>query len=95
MPDKHIIEISGDAQAASPGPLVTDERDEDDNELLSVGERLPYNEYTTIDWMHELVSSPQLPLSNSLTASLSRSRILLVIGTSPQRAECSNRCMGG
>ncbi|KAH0606437.1 uncharacterized protein H6S33_004098 [Morchella sextelata] len=39
MPDKDIAEISGDAQAASP----------------AVGERLPYNEYTTIDWMHELI----------------------------------------
>lgn len=24
----------------------------------AVGERLPYNDYTTIDWLHELVSSP-------------------------------------
>jgi len=23
----------------------------------AVGERLPYNDYTTIDWLHDLVSS--------------------------------------
>ena len=25
----------------------------------SIGERLPYNDYTTIDWLHDLVSNVQ------------------------------------
>ena len=24
----------------------------------TIGERLPYNDYTTIDWLHDLVCSP-------------------------------------
>lgn len=28
----------------------------------SVGERLPYNNYTTIDWLHDLVGDPELIL---------------------------------
>lgn len=30
----------------------------------AVGERLPYNDYTTIDWLHDLV---RIPLSSTLT----------------------------
>lgn len=28
----------------------------------TVGERLPYNDYTTIDWLHDLVPIPLTPL---------------------------------
>jgi chloride channel 3/4/5 len=28
----------------------------------TVGERLPYNDYTTIDWLHELVCRAAVPL---------------------------------
>ena len=34
----------------------------------AVGERLPYNDYTTIDWLHDLVSChrvPQYPSDNA------------------------------
>lgn len=31
----------------------------------AVGERLPYNDYTTIDWLHDLVSSTELALGYS------------------------------
>lgn len=27
----------------------------------SIGERLPYNDYTTIDWLHDLVSQTENP----------------------------------
>ena len=30
----------------------------------SVGERLPYNDYCTIDWLHDLVSTIQLVLTD-------------------------------
>lgn len=29
--------------------------------ITSIGERLPYNDYTTIDWLHDLVSRVQAP----------------------------------
>lgn len=32
----------------------------------SVGERLPYNDYTTIDWLHDLVSAGLYPISHRL-----------------------------
>jgi chloride channel 3/4/5 len=34
----------------------------------AVGERLPYNDYTTIDWLHDLVSSTYLRTRISLIA---------------------------
>ena len=27
-----------------------------------IGERLPYNDYTTVDWLHDLVRYPSSPL---------------------------------
>lgn len=30
----------------------------------TVGERLPYNDYTTIDWLHDLVCSGLFPLDS-------------------------------
>ncbi len=38
-----------------------------------VGERLPYNDYTTIDWLHDLVRKMNTPAGNQLT--LYRSKI--------------------
>ena len=38
-----------------------------------VGERLPYNDYTTIDWLHDLVRYMNVPTGNKLT--LYRSKI--------------------
>ena len=32
-----------------------------------VGERLPYNDYTTIDWLHDLVRQPLSPVEPQLT----------------------------
>ena len=37
-----------------------------------VGERLPYNDYTTIDWLHDLVRWMEGPASNQLTSYRSR-----------------------
>ena len=33
-----------------------------------VGERLPYNDYTTIDWLHDLVRYMNVPAGNQLTS---------------------------
>lgn len=30
----------------------------------SVGERLPYNDYTTIDWLHDLVRTDSIPFAH-------------------------------
>lgn len=41
----------------------------------SISERLPYNDYTTVDWLHELVSSLYDNLATNSTNYI-RSRIL-------------------
>lgn len=35
-------------------------KDEQELAGTAVGERLPYNDYTTIDWLHDLVNVPSL-----------------------------------
>ncbi|RMZ75665.1 hypothetical protein DV737_g5194, partial [Chaetothyriales sp. CBS 132003] len=58
LPPRHrILSISyhGDAASISSSQVSKEEL------LLgetAVGERLPYNDYTTIDWLHDLVNSP-------------------------------------
>jgi hypothetical protein len=43
----------------------------------AIGERLPYNDYTTIDWLHDLVNVPRsTPLIIWLTLSRSKTRIV-------------------
>ena len=53
------IHHEGDAQSIISSHVSKEEQ------LLSdtaVGERLPYNDYTTIDWLHDLVGgSPSIP----------------------------------
>lgn len=37
----------------------------------TIGERLAYNDYTTIDWLHDLVSSTSSPTQHRTPKSLS------------------------
>lgn len=49
---RSVLYQGGDAQSVISSHLSKEEQ------LLSdtaVGERLPYNDYTTIDWLHDLV----------------------------------------
>jgi len=39
-----------------------------------VGERLPYNDYTTIDWLHDLVRTLKVPQTFELMLCRSRTR---------------------
>jgi len=43
-----------ETQSIISSSVMKEERELD---ASSVGERLPYNDYTTIDWLHELVRS--------------------------------------
>lgn len=58
--------------------LINDIRNEDASSIVSshlskeeqllensaIGERLPYNDYTTIDWLHDLVVFPLMPFTH-------------------------------
>ena len=46
-----------------------------------VGERLPYNDYTTIDWLHDLVSSLRASWETELTSFRSKAPIATVLFT--------------
>lgn len=46
----------------------------------SIGERLPYNSYTTIDWLHDLVS--YTAMSRNLALIIHRSKTLFALGPS-------------
>ena len=51
-----VIQQEEDAQSIIGSYLSKDEHN-----LLStsrLGERLPYNDYTTVDWLHDLVCCP-------------------------------------
>jgi hypothetical protein len=54
--DRRLSAIQHDAEAQS---IRTSAVTKEEAELKgsTVGERLPYNDYTTIDWLHDLVSS--------------------------------------
>lgn len=48
-----------------------------------IGERLPYNDYTTIDWLHDLVRYPRSDLKglDQLTVARSKTPIVFVLST--------------
>jgi hypothetical protein len=52
QPRRHLLV---DAESRSHFSRVS--RDESALASTAVGERLPYNNYTSIDWLHDLVSS--------------------------------------
>ena len=55
---KHSIsQLQQDAASSIVDSHIT--RDEKALAGSSVGERLPYNDYTTIDWLHDLVGLPR------------------------------------
>lgn len=48
----HIVRLDEDVESMVQSHLTKDEQNLYD---ASVGERLAYNDYTTIDWLHDLV----------------------------------------
>lgn len=73
--DRRLGSLTPEADAAS---IVSSHISKEEQALVesAVGERLPYNDYTTIDWLHDLVSkvdldgsSPKLIASRSKTPS--------------------------
>lgn len=55
--DPRIAELQG-RKGSRAGSIISSHVSKDEAELggTAVGERLPYNDYTTIDWLHDLVS---------------------------------------
>lgn len=56
--DRRLSEVQQEADAES---LISTHVSKEEQLLAatSVGERLPYNDYTTIDWLHDLVNRIQ------------------------------------
>ena len=52
--DRRISSLAHDAEAES---IISSHVSKEEQLLgeTAVGERLPYNDYTTIDWLHDLV----------------------------------------
>ena len=55
-----VIQHEEDAQSIIASHVSKEERQLADQ---AVGERLPYNDYTTIDWLHDLVCTLFGPLN--------------------------------
>ncbi len=59
----HLRNRKGSAQAQDEATSIASSRISKEEQKLAgtaIGERLPYNDYTTIDWLHDLVSMPRL-----------------------------------
>lgn len=60
--DPRIAELRGRKQSTQvhdeAASIVSSHISKEEQELAgtAIGERLPYNDYTTIDWLHDLVS---------------------------------------
>jgi chloride channel 3/4/5 len=50
-----VASLRGDEAHSTISSAVS--KDEQALGGTAIGERLPYNDYTTIDWLHDLVSS--------------------------------------
>lgn len=72
--DRRLSAVQHDDAQSVIGSYVS--KDEQALSSAPVGERLPYNDYTTIDWLHDLVRYPafQTQLRSQLT--WARSKIL-------------------
>jgi chloride channel 3/4/5 len=57
--DPRVAELGG-RKPGRASSIVSSHVSKEEQELggTAVGERLPYNDYTTIDWLHDLVSRP-------------------------------------
>jgi len=55
----HDRRLSSVAQEADAVSIISSRLSKEEQALgeTAVGERLPYNDYTTIDWLHDLVSA--------------------------------------
>lgn len=60
--DPRVAELSERRGSSRVGPssIILSHVSKDEQELAgtAIGERLPYNDYTTIDWLHDLVCPP-------------------------------------
>lgn len=64
LSQNHIVRLDEDVESMVQSHLTKDEQNLYD---ASVGERLAYNDYTTIDWLHDLVGSTKLQENKNRT----------------------------
>jgi chloride channel 3/4/5 len=57
--DRRLSSVAHDTDASS---IISSHVSKEEQALgeTAVGERLPYNDYTTIDWLHDLVGREQV-----------------------------------
>jgi chloride channel 3/4/5 len=61
--DPRVAELSGRRRGSRRGEdassIISSHLSKEEQALsaTAIGERLPYNDYTTIDWLHDLVST--------------------------------------
>lgn len=73
-PGRPIGQRVDELRDATPSSIISSHVTKDEQALAgtAVGERLPYNDYTTIDWLHDLVCSLFKPIGSWLTDSRSK-----------------------
>lgn len=86
--DPRVAELQA-RKGSRAGSLISSHTSKDEQELggTAVGERLPYNDYTTIDWLHDLVSRSSIN-SRFLSNDECRSKTLSVTGQSEPIQAC-------
>jgi hypothetical protein len=77
-PDRRLDVIRHDGDVAS---TISSHISKEEQLLgeTAIGERLPYNDYTTIDWLHDLVRI-SIMLLEVLELTMTRSRTRIAIG---------------
>lgn len=84
-PDKRLGAVQQDADAESTiSSYVT--KEEQLLSATSIGERLPYNDYTTIDWLHDLVSYVRTYMTHSRPTSTGQGLLSSAFCSRPQRS---------
>lgn len=80
-PIRKLHHLEG-SPAHSASSIISSHVSKDEQTLgaLAIGERLPYNDYTTIDWLHDLVPSKFMP-----TAAANENRSKTLFGTELSR----------
>lgn len=79
--DPRVAELRNRKQSAlsreEATSIISSHVSKEEQELAgtAVGERLPYNDYTTIDWLHDLVRSPEILHVFQVIEPRTRSRI--------------------
>lgn len=86
-------QLSNELRDGTPTSIISSQVTKDEQALAgtAVGERLPYNDYTTIDWLHDLVCFPVHTIDFWLTRGRSKTPSAIELYTpngAPEHAYC-------